>query len=178
VFDLIETQIWNKADNDSVGQQDYYDRHKVNYTWKRRLDVDLTQSTSEEVAQEVREMLQQGIATDSIKARLNVGDKTKVIISSGTVEETYNRLPDDFEVRLGVSNIYHADGDSFYKVIQVNEIIASSVKTLEEARGRVINDYKQELEKNWIDDLRKGHQIKVHKKVFKKVKAQIKTQLD
>tara|TARA_R110000850_G_scaffold160212_3_gene284489 strand:- start:2690 stop:4687 length:1998 start_codon:yes stop_codon:yes gene_type:complete len=178
VFDLIETQIWNKADNDSVGQQDYYNRYKGKYTWKRRLDIDLTQSTSEEVALEVRKMLQQGIATDSIKARLNVDNKTKVMISSGIVEDTYHRLPDDFEVQLGVSKVHHDDGDSFYKVIQVNEIIEPSVKNIEESRGRVINDYKQELEKNWIEDLRKGHQIEIHRKVFQKVKAQIKTQLD
>jgi peptidyl-prolyl cis-trans isomerase SurA len=178
VFDLIETQIWNKADNDSVGQQDYYNRFKDKYTWKLRLDIDLTQSTSKEVAEEVRGLLQEGVAIDSIKARINVGNTTKVIISSGTVEETYNRLPEDFELQLGVSKVYHTDGESFYKVIQVNEIKESSVKTIEEARGRVINDYKQELEKNWIDDLRKGHQIVVHKKVFKKVKAQIESQLD
>jgi peptidyl-prolyl cis-trans isomerase SurA len=178
VFDLIETQIWNKADNDSVGQQDYYNRYKDKYTWERRLNIDLTQSTSEEGALKVRQMLQQGVAIDSIKARLNVDNTTQVMISSGTVEETYHRLPDEFEVQLGVSKVYHTDGDSFYKVIQVKEIIEPSVKTIEEARGRVINDYKQELEKNWIEDLRNGHQIEVHKKVFKKVKAQIQTQLD
>jgi peptidyl-prolyl cis-trans isomerase SurA len=178
VFDLIETQIWNKADNDSVGQQDYYNRYKGKFTWKRRLDIDLTQSTSKEVALEVRKMLQQGVATDSIKARLNIDNKTKVMISSGIVEETYHRLPDEFEVQLGVSKVHHVDGDSFYKVIEVNEIIEPSVKTIEEARGRVINDYKQELEKNWIEDLRKGHEIEIHRKVFQKVKAQIKTQLD
>ncbi|WP_292889186.1 peptidylprolyl isomerase [Nonlabens sp.] len=178
VFDLIETQIWNKADNDSVGQQNYYNRYKDKYAWKRRLDIDLTQSTSKEVAQKVRGMLQEGIPLDSIKARLNVDNTTKVIISSGIVEETYARLPKDFEPQLGVSKVYHSDGDSFYKVIQVNEIIESTLKTIEEARGRVINDYKQELEKNWIEELRKGHQIEVDKEVFQKVKAQIQKQLD
>jgi peptidyl-prolyl cis-trans isomerase SurA len=51
------------------------------------------------------------------------------------------------------------------------------MKTLEESRGRVINDYKQELEKNWINSLREGHKINIHKRVFEKVKAQIKKQL-
>lgn len=177
VFDLIETQVWQKADNDSIGQENYYNTHKNDYKWERRIDIDLTQSISREAASEVREMLLQGVATDSIKSRLNVDNKTKVIVSSGKVEETYNRLPDGFEVKLGVSDIYHEDGDSFYKVISVKEIIEPTFKTLEEARGRVINDYKQELEKNWIDNLRKGHKIKIHKKVLKKVKAEIQKQL-
>jgi peptidyl-prolyl cis-trans isomerase SurA len=177
VFDLIETQVWKKADNDSIGQENYYNAHKADYVWERRIDIDLTQSTSKEVANEVRKMLQKGMATDTIKAQLNLDNKTKVIISSGVVEETYNRLPESFEVKLGVSDIYHQDGDSFYKVISVKEIIEPTFKTLEEARGRVINDYKQELEKNWIDNLREGHKIKVHNKVLKKVKAEIEKQL-
>lgn len=177
VFDLIETKVWKKADNDSLGQKKYYDVHKGDYMWKRRLDIDLTQSTSKEVAIKVREMLQRGIATDTIKARLNLENKTKVIISSGKVEESYNRLPKGFEIKLGVSDIYHEEGDSFYKVISVKEIIEPTFRTLEEARGRVINDYKQELEKKWIDNLREGHNIKVHKNVLKKVKAKINKQI-
>ncbi|WP_438969279.1 peptidylprolyl isomerase [Nonlabens sp.] len=177
VFDLIETQVWKKADNDSIGQRNYYDTHKESYKWERRIDIDLTQSISEEVANEVSDMLKKGIAIDSIKAQLNVDNKTKVIVSSGKVEETYNRLPEGFDVKLGVSDIYHEDGESFYKVISVKEIVEPTFKTLEEARGRVINDYKQELEKKWIDNLREGHEIKVHKNVLKKIKAEIKKQL-
>ena len=177
VFDLIETQIWNKADNDSLGQQRYYDAHNENYVWKRRLDIILTQSTSNEVAQQVQKMLREGVSTDSIKARINLDNKTKVIISSGIVEDNYNRLPKDFDIKVGVSKVYHDQGDSFHKVIEVKEIIEPSLKTLDEARGRVINDYKQELEKQWIEGLRDGHKIKIHKKVLKKVKSKIEKQL-
>ncbi len=177
VFDLIETQIWNKADNDSIGQQRYYELHKDDYKWKRRIDIILTQSTSDDVAQQVQKMLRDGVAIDSIKARINVDNKTKVIISSGIVEDDYNRLPSNFNVKKGVSKIYHDSGDSFHKVIEVKEILEPSLKTLEEARGRVINDYKQELEKQWIDSLRDGHDIKIHKNVLKKVKSQIAKKL-
>lgn len=36
LFDLLETKIWNKAKEDSLGQQEYYDSHKEKYQWKRR----------------------------------------------------------------------------------------------------------------------------------------------
>lgn len=87
-------------------------------------------------------------------------------------------MPDNFEIKLGVSSVYHDAGDSFYKVIDVKGIKEPTNKTLEEARGSVVNDYQQELEKNWLDNLRNGHQIKVSKKVFKKVKKAIENQLD
>lgn len=178
VFDLIETKIWNKADNDTTGQQQYYNAHKENYMWQRRLDLDLTQSTTEQVAQQVRKMLQEQMSIDAIKEKLNTDNKTKVIITSQVVEESYDKLPKGFQVKLGVSNVYRDKGDNFYKVINLKEIIEPSLKSLEESRGRVINDYKQELEKEWINSLREGRDIKINKKTLEKVTTQINKQLD
>lgn len=178
VFDLIETEIWNKAKNDSIGLNEYFNNHREDYKWKRRLDIVLTQNVSRDIAENVRQQLIKKVAIDDVKSILNIDNKTQVIVSSGEVEETYNRLPDNFEIKLGVSSVYHDAGDSFYKVIDVKEIKEPTNKTLEEARGSVVNDYQQELEKNWLDNLRNGHQIKVSKKVFKKVKKAIENQLD
>ncbi|WP_405371064.1 peptidylprolyl isomerase [Nonlabens sp. Asnod2-A12] len=178
VFDLIETEIWNKAKNDSIGLNEYFNNHREDYKWKRRLDIVLTQNVSRDIAENVRQQLIKKVAIDDIKSSLNIDNKTQVIVSSGEVEETYNRLPDNFEIKLGVSSVYHDAGDSFYKVIDVKGIKEPTNKTLEEARGSVVNDYQQELEKNWLDNLRNGHQIKVSKKVFKKVKKAIENQLD
>ncbi|MGJ8684016.1 MAG: peptidylprolyl isomerase [Nonlabens sp.] len=173
LFDLLETKIWNKAKEDSLGQQAYYNEHKEKYQWKRRLDIIMTQNTTEEVAQEVKKLLEQGTDKTAIKEQFNVDGRTKVMISSGIVEETYNRLPDNFEVTIGVSSIYHDKKTGFYKVIVVNEILEPTQKTLDEARGAVINDYQQQLEKDWLDSLRNGRKIKLNKKTFKKVKKAI-----
>ncbi|WP_124980016.1 peptidylprolyl isomerase [Nonlabens xiamenensis] len=176
IFDLIETKVWEKAKTDSVGQMNFYENHKNDYQWKRRLDLIITQSTSEETAEQVKKLLEQGVEVDSIKERFNIDNRTKVMVSKGIVDETYSRLPEDFEVRKGVSQIYHDAGDSFYKVIQVNEILEPTIKSLEEARGAVINDYQQTLERQWLEQLRDGKKIKVNKKVLKKVKQHIEDQ--
>lgn len=175
LFDLLETKIWNKAKEDSLGQQNYYNDHKENYQWQRRLDIIMTQNTTEEVAQEVQNLLSQGVDKAVIKEQFNIDGRTKVMISNGIVEETYNRLPDNFEIKVGVSSIYHDKKTGFYKVIQVNEILEPTAKNLEEARGAVINDYQQYLEKEWMSSLRNGRSIKVNKKILKKVKKAIKT---
>jgi peptidyl-prolyl cis-trans isomerase SurA len=178
VFDLIETKIWNKANNDTIGQQQYYNAHKENYMWQRRLDIDLTQSTTEQVALEVRKMLQDQMSIEAIKEKLNTDNKSQVIITSQLVEETYDKFPKGFQVKPGVSSVYQDPGDNFYKVINVKEIIEPSFKSLEESRGRVINDYKQELEKKWINSLREGRDIKINKKTLEKLITQINKQLD
>ncbi|MGB5982893.1 MAG: peptidylprolyl isomerase [Nonlabens sp.] len=173
LFNLMEKKIWGKAKEDTVALKSYYEDHKHDYRWKRRLDLVLTQNTSQEVAVQVQDLLRKGVAVDSIKSQLNVEGRTKSIISSGTVEENYNRLPENFDIKKGVSKIYHDEGDSFYKVILVKEIMEPSIKSFEEATGAVINNYQQVLEKQWEESLEEGHKIKINKRTLKKVKNQL-----
>jgi len=173
LFDLMEKNIWEKAKNDSLGQQQYYDIHKDKYQWKRRIDITMTQNTTEEIAIQVQQLLRNGTDIAEIKERFNIDNRTKVLTSKGIVEETYNRLPDNFKLVEGVSDIYHDEKSGFYKVILVHEILEPAQKSLDEARGAVINDYQQQLEKQWLESLRTGREIKINKKTFKKVKKHI-----
>ena len=46
------------------------------------------------------------------------------------------------------------------------------IETPEEAsdvRGQITNDYQQELEKKWVDSLRKKYKVKINKKAIKKL---------
>lgn len=174
LFNLLDKSIWNRAKEDSLGQQNYFNSHKGKYVWKRRLDLVLTQNTTEDAANEVKGMLKNKTPLQDIKDALNTDGRTKVMISSGTVEENYNRLPDNFNLQLGVSEVYGDPTTNFYKVIEVKDIIEPKPKTLDEARGSVINDYQQQLEKDWLGNLRDGHSIKVDKKVLAEVKDKLK----
>lgn len=173
LFNLLESKIWNRAKEDSLGQQDFYARHKDKYTWKRRLDIVLTQNTTRDAAVAVKKLLEKKVDQQVIKEQLNVDGRTKVMISAGTVEEDYNRLPENFKVQLGVSDIYEDPKTNFFKVVDVKEITAPKPKTLEEARGSVINDYQQQLEKDWLKSLRDGRNITVDQNVLKMVKDKL-----
>ncbi|BAO54142.1 peptidylprolyl isomerase [Nonlabens marinus] len=173
LFDLMEKKVWEEAKVDSLGQMKYYEAHKDKYRWKRRLDIVMTQSTTEDVAQQVRSLLLDGKDVEEIKDQVNEKGNTKVMVSTGIVEETYPRLPKGFQVKEGVSSIFEKEENGFYKVIKVNEILEPSIKTFEEARGNVVNDYQQELEKQWMDNLREGRKIKVNDKVFQQVKQEV-----
>ncbi|SCY20609.1 peptidyl-prolyl cis-trans isomerase SurA [Nonlabens sp. Hel1_33_55] len=173
LFELMENKIWEAAKTDSLGQQAYYEKNKDKYQWKRRIDIDLTQNTTEETAQKVKQLLEAKTAVDKIKEQLNEQGNTKVMISSGIVEEEYSRLPKGFEVKKGVSKVYEKGESGFYKVVNVKDVLEPTAKTFEEARGSVINDYQQQLEKEWMETLREGRNINVNDKVLDKVKKEI-----
>jgi len=173
LFDLMEKKVWEEAKADSTGQLDYYNRNKERYRWNRRLDIVLTQNTTDPVAQQVRDLLLQGKTVEEIKEEVNEKGSTNVMIYTGVVEESFSRLPKGFEVKEGVSKVYEKEDNGFFKVIKVNEIIEPTFKSFEEARGSVINDYQQELEKQWLDNLRADRKIEVNEKVFKQIKQEV-----
>jgi peptidyl-prolyl cis-trans isomerase SurA len=62
---------------------------------------------------------------------------------------------------------------SYYYVVKTNKVMPAGPKSLEESKGRVINDYQQQLESNWTGDLQKEFTVKVNKDVFESVKKQL-----
>jgi peptidyl-prolyl cis-trans isomerase SurA len=50
------------------------------------------------------------------------------------------------------------------------KIIPISQKTLQEARGLVIADYQDELEKRWIEELRSKYKVEINEDVLSRVK--------
>jgi peptidyl-prolyl cis-trans isomerase SurA len=56
------------------------------------------------------------------------------------------------------------DGRGF---VVVEKIIPPQPKTLEEARGYIIADYQDQLEKEWVASLQKKYPVKINEDVFK-----------
>lgn len=171
LFDLMEKEIWEKAKSDTIGIQKYYDAHKAEYVWKQRADVEVYSSTSEKVAKEAKAMLLKGKKADAIKAKLNTKDKVNVIEKTGVFETGTDAMPKLSAWKTGVSDVVK-EGDYYY-VVKTNKVLPAGNKTLEEAKGRVVNDYQQYLESTWVDQLKKEFTIKVNNDTFEKVKKEI-----
>jgi peptidyl-prolyl cis-trans isomerase SurA len=90
------------------------------------------------------------------ESKLEIGDPT---------------LPAETKTEVGVSTITQK-GDYFY-VTKVNKVIPESYKTFEECKGKIVNDYQQFLEQNWVDELKKEFKVSIDTAVFEKTKASI-----
>lgn len=172
LFELMEREIWDKAKNDSIGLDQYYKNHVNKYQWNDRVDADIYSSTDKGIIKQTRKFLKKGKDAAYIKEQLNKEDKINVIEKEGTFEiESNHILPELKKYKEGVSKI--VNDDKYFYVINIKQVLPSGAKTLEEAKGRVINDYQQYLESNWVDELKKEFTVKVNHDVFKKVKKQL-----
>lgn len=171
LFDLMETKIWNATKNDTLGIESYYNKNKQNYKWNTRVEAIAATASEEEDIKEVASLLENNETVERIKEKLNANGKQKVIFTSGTMEADHQALPDNFEFKEGISKIYSQNNTHY--VVKVTKLIPESFRTLDEARGMVINDYQQEVEEQWIKDLKSKYKITVNQDILSKVKSQI-----
>lgn len=171
LFDLMEKEIWEKSKTDTIGLKKFYDLNKDKYTWKTRLDMTVASSTKELVVKEAMKMLKANATADEIKAKLNTKDKIDVMSSKGVYEEGNDAIPKGTKMQTGVSDI--SKQGEYYFVSLVNKVVPAGNKTLEECKGKAINDYQQDLESNWVSNLKKDYSVKVNQDVFEKIKKEI-----
>lgn len=173
LFDLMEKEIWERSKTDTLGLKSFYEANKAKYQWKNRVDVILASSTNQDIIKKAQKFLKENQTADAIKEKLNTKDKVNVMTSSGVFEEGNDALPKNIQFKEGVSEVFK-DGD-YYFVAKVNKVLPAGAKTLDEAKGRVINDYQQYLEENWVKELKSEFTVKVNRDVFEKVKKEVKS---
>ena len=172
LFDLMEKEIWNRAKNDTIGLQDFFQKNSKNYQWKKRYNVDILSSTDKKIVEKAQKFLAKGKSLDYIKEQLNKDGKVNVMSKSGLYEEDYDVLSNFQNLSKGVTNIIAKD--QYFFVVNVTDTKPAGVKELSECKGKVISDYQQFLENNWVDELKTEFTIKINTEVFSKVKNQLK----
>ncbi len=171
LFELLQKNIWEKSEKDTIGLLKYFEANKSKYTWKKRAELSIASCTSLEKAKLVKLYLEENKTIDEIKNLVNEGATIHVLFSSGKLEEGNSKLPKNYEMKIGVSNIY-IEKNNQYIIVKTDKIILPSSKKIDETRGEVINDYQIYLEEKWVEDLRKKYKIRLNKKALKKLKSQ------
>lgn len=171
LFDLMEKEIWTKAKTDSLGLSNYFNQNSKNYQWKKRYNVNIFSSTDKEAIEKAKKFLEKGKSIDYIKEKLNGDGKINIMVKSGLFEEDYDILPQYSNLSKGVSD--RVSKDQYHFVVDVLEVKGVENKVLSECKGKVVNDYQQYLENNWVNELKKEFDVKINSNTFDTVKKQL-----
>ena len=171
LFDLMEKEIWNRAKSDTTGLMNFHKANIQNYQWKKRHNVDILSSTDKTTIEKAQKFLKKGKSIEYIKQQLNKDGKVNVMVKSGLYEEDYDVLAQYPNVGTGVTSVVVKD--KYYFVVNVKNTKEAGPKEFLDCKGKVISDYQQYLENNWVDELKKEFQISINNDVFAKVKQQL-----
>jgi peptidyl-prolyl cis-trans isomerase SurA len=159
LFDLTDKKVWSKAVSDSIGLEKFYDNNKNNYKWKERVHYSIYTCLNEKTKIESIKMFNKGKTQSEIFLKLN-----KKITGSISCKEIKNERTDATADKLwdkkGIVDITNAEGN--FKFYFVNGVVNIENKSLKEAKGIITSDYQNQLEKDWIIDLRAKYKITVN----------------
>jgi peptidyl-prolyl cis-trans isomerase SurA len=60
LFQLMETKVWNRAIEDSVGLKNYFNKHRDQYQWEKRVSATIFNTIDEQALNEVLRFLEKG----------------------------------------------------------------------------------------------------------------------
>ena len=172
LFDLTNAKVWNKAVEDTVGLQNFYNSNINNYKWEERVDASIYSCIDLETAKSVKKAIHKkhrgNIKNAEILIKENEGAPLSLQINTKKFVKGENKYIDSIEWKVGISkDIKTSDGS--YIIIDINEVIEPSSKTLNENRGKVISDYQNILEKEWVFSLKEKYEVKLNKEVLYKL---------
>ncbi len=163
LFELTDQKVWSKAVKDTTGLQNYYEQHKMSYLYPVRYDLDVYTCANADVAKQVHALYKKGKRGEDITKVVNKKNPSDVIIESGIFTE--EEKPQIKGVTLpGLTPDQTVNGKVIFT--DMKKVVPPSPKPLNEARGLVTAAYQDQLEKDWIKDLRAKYPVSVDQDVL------------
>jgi len=155
-FEIMEKEIWNKASEDTLGQLNYYERNATKYQGGNRVEARIFSATDKELIEDFKKKVAKG---DTLKeADIK---KFKSVQPFRNYEKGESKVIDRVTWAAGLQE---TELDKNFYLVEITRLVAPGTKTFREARANVISDYQVELEKKWLDSLRKKYPVEIHKK--------------
>lgn len=164
LFEATKMKVWDRASEDTLGLKEYYRSHQDQYLWPERALVETItiNSTDEVVLQKVMKQVPKKSGAKLLK-KFN---KEAELIKSQTVLRDKTELDPALSWNRNSTTPMEKDTErgitTFKRVV---EIVAPQPKSLDEARGYVIADYQDYLEKQWVKNLMEEFEVTINQEV-------------
>lgn len=168
-FEVMQREVWNKTQTDSVALRSLYEKNKNNYNWKESADAVVFFCSDEASAKSLADQIKKDPSgwrkiSDSMNEKI-VADSSRYEWSQipGFAENTKPQPGSLTSIIVNTAD----NSASFAYILKVHT--ESSARTFEEAKGLVMNDYQTLLEAKWVESLKKKYPVKIDQKVLNEV---------
>ena len=102
----------------------------------------------------------------SLELLYNTKSALTLQVDAGKFEKGDHPLIDTLAWKPG---LYETERDGRYYLVRINRLVPPEVMSFNEARGKVITKYQDELEKNWLKALKNKYIVEINDEVLRKV---------
>ncbi len=171
LFDITNDKVWNKAVKDTIGLKNYYKENRNEYTQKLNLAI-YSYSSKKGMKKIIRVLKKKEEENYSDSLVVEIVNKRKDYIS---LQDTgLFKKGDNPEVDYLISKMKNNEIENDRRIVidKKNKKIIYLKNNLPYVKGLVTADYQEELEKEWIKELRSRYKVEVNKDVLEKIKSE------
>jgi peptidyl-prolyl cis-trans isomerase SurA len=165
LFDIMESEVWNKASQDTAGQRNYYEKNQQKYQGGDRVEARIFAATDRSVIESTINKVNTGDSLSNADLK-----KFKSIQPYRIYERKDSKVIDRITWTIG---LHELELEGQFYLVEIKRLVPPGVKSFEEARASVISDYQDYLEKEWLVSLQKKFPVKVNNKGKKMVLAEL-----
>jgi peptidyl-prolyl cis-trans isomerase SurA len=163
LFELTDQMVWGKAVRDSAGLAAFHAANRDRFMWDTRYEGEIYTCRDAAVAKQVRNLLRKGTKGDALLAQVNKNDPLALDITNGTWTAEQKPFMKGLS-KPGLSADLPQDGRVL--IVDLKRVLPPVPKELEEARGAITAAYQDELERQWIAELRAKYPVQVERDVL------------
>lgn len=165
LFEVKKQLIWDKASSDEEGLLAFYEENKSNYKWKERAKVTFytLNTTDEKLIKKIQAKAKKKSA-DEVRSLFN-GETEVIQYTSGIYEPGKNAEVDQLKWKKGFMSPLNEKNNMTY-FTKLESVVSPTVKSLDEARGYVVADYQDYLEKELIKKLKTKFKVNVNEDIL------------
>lgn len=167
LFEISNRNVWDRSTSDTEGLQNYFMANRDKYTWdKPYYKGYVVFATNDSIAGEAQKYLASNqVENDSLVStlRANFGRNIKV-------EKVITGKGDNAIVDNVAFNGERPEAPGKWAAwFGYNGRVITQPEDATDVRGTVASDYQQQLESEWVKELRKKYKVKINKKALKKL---------
>jgi peptidyl-prolyl cis-trans isomerase SurA len=166
LFEVKKRLIWEKASADEAGIKAYYEANSSKYKFKEYAVTSLyiLNTVDKKEIKAIQKAAKKSKPED-VKTKFNI-DKAVVATTSSNYERGKPSPVEKVKWKTGIMSKPEMK-DNKTTFAKIEEIVPEKNKSLDEARGFVVADYQDKLEKDLLKTLREQFPVKVDETVFK-----------
>lgn len=169
LYDMANRTVWEKAQKDSVGQENFFKSHKAKYSWAEpRFKGIAYCARHQDDIQRVKDVLKDvpfNQWVEVLRKTFNNDSVLRIRAEKGIFTKGMNAQVD--KDVFGKDTIVKPVKDYPFAAVYGRKLTAP--EDVDDVRADVIADYQEEMEKQWVSALRKRYKVKVDERVLKTV---------
>lgn len=168
LYEVSLMKVWDKGSKDEEGLNNYFNQHRADFKWKSpHAKGVLVQSLNDSVSNLVRQRLEVMPVNLETLSTLRKEFSGKAVMDIVVVEEGVNPMVDNIMFGGPAAKTKFLNFTDYF---MFNPRLIEAPEEMSDVRADVATAYQNELEQEWIKELKAKYPVKVNKKVIEKLK--------